>query len=149
MNIVKSRLNFSLEPLGLGSGKTKQDINDFIQQKKEMFLVELAQNVIQNRIENLDTKGRRKAQALKDSEMQLQSDDVKLLKFIEKDQNRNQTQWRTVAKYWRADFREDSKMKKPLINEKKRKVINQLIKNDHLTVRGIHNGMMERVVFSD
>ena len=61
MNIVKSRLNFSLEPLGLGSGKTKQDINDFIQQKKEMFLVELAQNVIQSRIENLDTKGRRKA----------------------------------------------------------------------------------------
>ena len=30
MNIAKSRLNFSLEPLGLGSGKTKQDINDFI-----------------------------------------------------------------------------------------------------------------------
>jgi hypothetical protein len=34
-----------------------------------MFLVELAQNVIQNRIENLDTKGKRKAHALKDSEM--------------------------------------------------------------------------------
>ena len=45
MNIAKSRLTFSLEPLGLG--KNKQDINDFIQQKKEMFLVELAQNVIQ------------------------------------------------------------------------------------------------------
>ena len=48
--------------------------------------MELAQNVIQNRIENLDNKGKRKAQALKDSESQLQSDDVKLLKFIEKDQ---------------------------------------------------------------
>ncbi len=33
-----------------------------------MFMVELAQNVIQDRIEDLDTKGRRKAQALKDSD---------------------------------------------------------------------------------
>lgn len=49
-------------------------------------MVEMAQNVIQNRIGDLDTKGRRKAQALKDSESQLQNDDVKLLKFIEKDQ---------------------------------------------------------------
>ncbi len=31
-------------------------------------------------------KNRKKARALKDSEQQLQSDDVKLLKFIEKDQ---------------------------------------------------------------
>ena len=54
-----------------------------------------------------------------------------------------------MSKYWHADFREDSKMKKPLINEKKRKVINHLINNDHLTVRGVHNGMMERVVFSE
>jgi hypothetical protein len=46
----------------------------------------MAQNVIQNRIGDLDTKARRKAQALKDSESQLQNDDVKLLKFIEKDQ---------------------------------------------------------------
>ena len=42
--------------------------------------------MIQNRIGDLDVKGRRKAQALKDSESQLQNDDVKLLKFIEKDQ---------------------------------------------------------------
>ena len=54
-----------------------------------------------------------------------------------------------MSKYWRAEFREDSKIKKPLINEKKRKVINHLLKNDHLTVRGVHNSMMERVVFSD
>jgi hypothetical protein len=33
----------------------------------------------------LDEKNKRKAKALKDSELQLQSDDVKLLKFIEKD----------------------------------------------------------------
>lgn len=48
-------------------------------------MVELSQNVIQSRIEELDFKNRRKAKALKDSELQLQSDDIKLLKFIEKD----------------------------------------------------------------
>ena len=69
--------------------------------------------------------------------------------FIQREENRNENQWKTVTKYWRADFREDSKLKKPLINEKKRKVINQLIKNDHLTVRGVHNSMMERIVFAE
>jgi hypothetical protein len=69
--------------------------------------------------------------------------------FIQRDENRNENQWKTVTKYWKGDFREDSKLKKPLINEKKRKVINQLIKNDHLTVRGVHNSMMERIVFAE
>lgn len=86
MNIAKSRANFSMEPLVLPGGKTKQDMNDFINQKKEMFMVELSQNVIQSRIEDLDFKNKRKTKALKDSEIQLQSDDVKLLKFIERDQ---------------------------------------------------------------
>lgn len=86
MNIAKSRGNFSMEPLVLPGGKTKQDIHDFINQKKEMFLVELSQNVIKDKIEELDFKNKRKAKALKDSELQLQNDDVKLLKFIEKDQ---------------------------------------------------------------
>lgn len=49
-------------------------------------MVELSQNVIQQRIEELDVKNKKKTRALKDSEAQLQSDDVKLLKFIEKDQ---------------------------------------------------------------
>ena len=49
-------------------------------------MVELSQNVIQSRIEDLDFKNKRKTKALKDSEIQLQSDDVKLLKFIERDQ---------------------------------------------------------------
>jgi Domain of unknown function (DUF4200) len=86
MNIAKSRVTFSLEPIALPGGKNKQDINDFITQKKEMFLVELSQNVIKDRIEELDWKNKRKAKALQDSALQLQSDDVKLLKFIEKDQ---------------------------------------------------------------
>jgi hypothetical protein len=51
-----------------------------------MFLVELSQNVIQQRIQELDLKNQRKARALKDSEVQLQSDDQKLLRFIERDQ---------------------------------------------------------------
>jgi hypothetical protein len=42
MNIAKSRVTFNLEPLALPGGKTRQDINDFITQKKEMFMVELA-----------------------------------------------------------------------------------------------------------
>lgn len=45
MNIAKSRGAFNMEPLP--GGKTKQDIHDFINQKKEMFMVELSQNVIQ------------------------------------------------------------------------------------------------------
>jgi hypothetical protein len=36
--------------------------------------------------------------------------------FIQRDENRNENQWKTVTKYWRGDFREDSKLKKPLIN---------------------------------
>ena len=85
MNIAKSRLAFSLEPISMPGGRTKQDIHDFINQKKEMFMVELSQKVVQERIEDLDYKNKRKSKALKDSELQLQSDDVKLLKFIEKD----------------------------------------------------------------
>ena len=64
MNIAKSRVTFSLEPIALPGGKNKQDINDFIQQKKEMFMVELSQKVIQNRIVELDFKNKRKAKAL-------------------------------------------------------------------------------------
>jgi hypothetical protein len=67
MNIAKSRVTFSLEPIALPGGKNKQDINDFITQKKEMFLVELSQNVIKDRIEELDWKNKRKAKALQDS----------------------------------------------------------------------------------
>lgn len=86
MNIAKSRVAFSLEPLVLPGGKTKQDMSDFINQKKEMFMVELSQNVIQQRIEELDLKNRRKAQALEDSRMQLQNDETKLMQFIQADQ---------------------------------------------------------------
>jgi hypothetical protein len=69
--------------------------------------------------------------------------------FIQKVESKNEVEWKNVSKYWRADFHEDAKLKKPLINEKKRKVINHLLKNDHLTVRGVHNNMMERVVYAD
>lgn len=87
MNIAKSRLTFSLEPLpALSGGKTKQDINDFITQKKEMFLVELSQKVIGERIKDLEFKNKRKLKAIVDSENQLKSDDEKLLAFIQKDQ---------------------------------------------------------------
>ena len=85
MNIAKSRVTFSLEPIALPGGKNKQDINDFITQKKEMFMVELSQKVIQNRIVELDYKNKRKAKALEDSGKQLKNDDAKLLEFVKKD----------------------------------------------------------------
>ena len=47
MNIAKSRVAFSLEPMVLPGGKVKQDITDFISEKKEMFMVDLSQNVIE------------------------------------------------------------------------------------------------------
>ena len=49
-------------------------------------MVELSQNVIQQRIEELDLKNRRKAQALEDSRLQLQNDETKLMQFIQADQ---------------------------------------------------------------
>lgn len=67
MNIAKSRVAFSLEPIG--GATNKQDISEFVSQKKEMFLVELSQNVIQKRIEELDFKNKRKSRALKESQL--------------------------------------------------------------------------------
>ena len=64
-------------------------------------------------------------------------------------ESKNEKQWKNVSKYWKAEFHDEAKLKKPLIQPKKRKVINNLLKNDHLTVKGVHNNMIERVVFSD
>ena len=40
--------------------------------------------------------------------------------FIQREESKNEVQWKNVTKYWRADFRENAKLKKPLINQKKR-----------------------------
>jgi hypothetical protein len=48
-----------------------------------MFLVELSNTTIRREIEELDHKSKRKAIALKDSANQLESDHIKLMRFIE------------------------------------------------------------------
>ena len=60
MHIAKSRVQFPRE-------QRPQNINEFIDQKKEMFLVELSNNTVKTEIEELDHKSKRKAIALKDS----------------------------------------------------------------------------------
>jgi hypothetical protein len=50
-----------------------------------MFLVELSHNTIKEEIEDLDYKGKRKEIALKDSNVKLENDNIKLMKFIDLD----------------------------------------------------------------
>jgi hypothetical protein len=50
-----------------------------------MFLVELSYNTIKEEIKDLDMKKNRKGDALKDSSLQLDADNAKLLKFIDRD----------------------------------------------------------------
>lgn len=50
-----------------------------------MFLVELSYNTIKEEIDDLDNKGKKKEIALEDSKKQLESDHLKLIKFIEQD----------------------------------------------------------------
>ena len=39
-------------------------------------------------------------------------------------------------------------MKGPLIDTDKRRILSTLLKNDHLTVRSIHNHMLEKIVYT-
>ena len=50
-----------------------------------MFLVELSYNTIKEEIKDLDLKKNRKGDALKDSSLQLDADNAKLVKFIDTD----------------------------------------------------------------
>ena len=63
-----------------------QNIKEFVDQKKEMFLVELSYVTVKQEIEDLQQKATRKNAAIKDSQTQLEEDGLKLMKFIEKDQ---------------------------------------------------------------
>jgi len=78
MLTAKSRVQFPRE-------QRPQNINEFVDQKKEMFLVELSYNTIKEEIKDLDLKKDRKAYALKDSSTQLKKDSAKLIQFIESD----------------------------------------------------------------
>lgn len=57
MHIAKSRVQFPRET-------RPQNINEFVDQKKEMFLVELSYNTIKTEITDLSLKKNRKANAL-------------------------------------------------------------------------------------
>ena len=50
-----------------------------------MFLVELSYNTIKEEILHLDIKQNRKGDDLKDSSLQLDTDNAKLIKFIDSD----------------------------------------------------------------
>jgi hypothetical protein len=60
MNIAKSRVQFPRE-------QRPQNINEFMDQKKEMFLVELSYNTIKEEIKDLELKRARKEAALEDA----------------------------------------------------------------------------------
>ena len=60
MHIARSRVQFPRE-------SRPQNISEFVDQKKEMFLVELSYNTVKDEIKELDLKKNRKAFALKDS----------------------------------------------------------------------------------
>jgi len=78
MQIAKSRVQFPRE-------SRPQNINEFVDQKKEMFLVELSYNTIKEEIKDLDMKKNRKGDALKESSTQLDKDSAKLIQFIDSD----------------------------------------------------------------
>ena len=61
-------------------------MHEFIEQKKDMFLVELAHSTITSEIDNLKAQKQRTSAALQESKMNLHQDSVKLLDFIDKDQ---------------------------------------------------------------
>jgi len=63
----------------------QQGIDEFVNQKKEMFLVQLANNTIDNEIKDLELKKNRKHYALQDSSLALEKDSEKLMNFIEED----------------------------------------------------------------
>ena len=63
-------------------------MHEFIEQKKDMFLVELAHSTISEEIKNLKEHKERKANALKESKQNLHEDGVKLLDFIDRDQQK-------------------------------------------------------------
>lgn len=81
MHIAKSRVQFPRE-------SRPQNINEFVDQKKEMFLVEMSYNTIKEEITSLEKKTTRKREALNESTITLQKDNDKLVKFIEEDNKR-------------------------------------------------------------
>lgn len=81
MHIAKSRVQYPRET-------RPQNINEFINQKKEMFLVEMAYNTIKEEITALEKKTTRKREAINESQRTLEKDNEKLVTFIDEDNKR-------------------------------------------------------------
>ena len=57
--------------------------------------------------------------------------------------------WAVARQYYKIDFQEGvGRLKKPLVNEQKRRRLNILLKNDKITVRAVHHNMLERVIYA-
>ena len=69
--IARNRVQFPKE-------NRAQNNTEFIDQKKEMFLAELAYNTISSEIGDLEEKKRRRQQSLIDSKVELENDKADL-----------------------------------------------------------------------
>ena len=78
MHIARSRVQFPQE-------NRAQNANEFIDQKKEMFLAELAYNTVDQEITELELKQQRRNQSLIDSAKELEVDKMDLHQYIAKD----------------------------------------------------------------
>ena len=78
MHIARSRVQFPKE-------QRAQNVNEFIDQKKEMFLAELAYNTVDQEIRELEEKQKRREQSLIDSAKELADDKTDLQHYIGKD----------------------------------------------------------------
>ena len=79
IHIAKSRVQFPRE-------QRPQNIQEFIDQKKEMFLVDLSYNTVKQEINTLIKTSEMKSTALDDSKVQLEADYTKLMNYIEQDE---------------------------------------------------------------
>lgn len=105
MHIAKSRVQFPRE-------QRPQNIQEFIDQKKEMFTVELSYNTVKEEIEDLETKSKRKDNALKDSINMLENDHILLMKFIEEDNLETQSKDKEAEKLQGIRKQKEAKIKK-------------------------------------
>lgn len=82
-DIIDRAKNICKERVQLPKGQRSQNAYEFIEQKKEMFLVQLSHNTIQKEIGHLDHKVERKQKALEQSEKLLKEDELEVRNYVE------------------------------------------------------------------
>lgn len=78
MMVAKTRVQFPKE-------QRSQNSTEFIDQKKEMFLAELAYDVVDNEINELEDRQERRNDSLIESRKELENDQTDLHQYIAKD----------------------------------------------------------------